>query len=540
LTKPTRRFPFSGWLLILLIGGVLSFQPVRWANAEVVVDNTLVTVTDSTLTGPDYQITPDLGRQIGANQFYSFETFNIKEAESATFSGPPAINAIISRVTGPEPSRIEGSLRSIIPGADFYFVNPKGIIWGKNAHADISGSLFMGTADYIQFEEGERFHTLPVEGELLSSEPPIAFGFLGNAPASIRFEGTGEISPQEMEERHAAIETPSGRAISIMAGDIFCEKGSYAISENTLTAASQLSAPQGEIHLTAVQAGEVSLEDGALVDAGAARLGTVIFDEHSRIESDEGEIHIRGEKLILEKSAIEAHSGFIEIDMKQEVFLQNGLITANSLQSEFDAGQIEISSELISISSSQILANADAGKGGSIRMNAGAYDSSSDTLVQANSLSGEPGSVKITFRSDLPISDEAADAVRDQISSAAGTDTASSPGGEDSSGGDEGEESESDGDAAKAAASVGKIRESQKWMAKDCSARIGQKVSRVSVESRDAYPTDINDWQASPPVVIEATENPAALISGAPGTKGPKTPTIERGIDNNCPCPAID
>ncbi len=40
------------------------------------------------LSGPTYQITSDLGRQVGGNLFHSFGQFSVNTGESATFSGP--------------------------------------------------------------------------------------------------------------------------------------------------------------------------------------------------------------------------------------------------------------------------------------------------------------------------------------------------------------------------------------------------------------------------------------------------------------------
>jgi len=67
------------------------------------------------LPGPDYQIGPDLGQQRGGNLFHSFKDFNLNSLESATFSGPNHIQNVISRVTGGNPSNIDGLFRSTIP-----------------------------------------------------------------------------------------------------------------------------------------------------------------------------------------------------------------------------------------------------------------------------------------------------------------------------------------------------------------------------------------------------------------------------------------
>ncbi len=41
-----------------------------------------------TLTGPNYAIGANLGRQVGGNLFHSFGAFSLTTGETATFSGP--------------------------------------------------------------------------------------------------------------------------------------------------------------------------------------------------------------------------------------------------------------------------------------------------------------------------------------------------------------------------------------------------------------------------------------------------------------------
>src|SRR5262245_64353082 len=59
----------------------------------------------------DYLIRADLGEQHGGNLFHSFSRFSIGSGERATFTSdgapnPSAIDNVISRVTGPDPSQI--------------------------------------------------------------------------------------------------------------------------------------------------------------------------------------------------------------------------------------------------------------------------------------------------------------------------------------------------------------------------------------------------------------------------------------------------
>jgi filamentous hemagglutinin family protein len=123
--------------------------------AQVVLDGT--TGPAGALAGPDYAIRADLGRRAGGNLFHSFERFSIPSRGSATFSGPAGIENVISRVTGGERSDIDGVLRSSISGADLWFLNPAGVVFGPNMRLDLQGSFHVSTADELRFEDGAAF-----------------------------------------------------------------------------------------------------------------------------------------------------------------------------------------------------------------------------------------------------------------------------------------------------------------------------------------------------------------------------------------------
>jgi filamentous hemagglutinin family protein len=125
-------------------------------QAQIATDSTLCSAQN--LQGSNYQIDASLGYQHGGNLFHSFRNFNLNFGESATFSGPSNIQNVISGVTGGNPSLIDGTIRSLIPNADIYFLNPFGIVFGPNARLDVQGSFHASTADYLSFSNGGRFY----------------------------------------------------------------------------------------------------------------------------------------------------------------------------------------------------------------------------------------------------------------------------------------------------------------------------------------------------------------------------------------------
>lgn len=228
--------------LFLSLGALL----VSAAHAQVTMDGTLGPATS--LPGPDYAITPDLGQQLGGNLFYSFGQFSIYAGESATFSGPGSITNIIGRITGGNVSFIDGAIRSTIPGANLYLLNPAGVLFGEHASLDVPGSVHISTADYLRLSDGGRFDARTPGESVLTVAPVEAFGFLSATPAPILVNGS-------------FLQVPEGQTLSLIGGDI------------TLTNAT-LYAPAGRINVAAVGSpGEVLPTEDDLVLQGFDRLG---------------------------------------------------------------------------------------------------------------------------------------------------------------------------------------------------------------------------------------------------------------------------
>jgi filamentous hemagglutinin family protein len=186
-------------LIILLL--IISLE----INAEITTDGSLG--SHANLPGPDYLIGADLGQQLGGNLFHSFQDFNLNSSESATFSGFNSVNNIISRVTGGNPSNIDGLIRSTIPNADMYFLNPYGIMFGPNARLDVQGSFHASTADYLWLGEGGRFDARNPSNSILTVAPIESFGFLTNSPAPLSVEGS-------------QLEISDGKIFSLIGGNL--------------------------------------------------------------------------------------------------------------------------------------------------------------------------------------------------------------------------------------------------------------------------------------------------------------------------------
>src|ERR1043166_3605256 len=152
--------------------------------------------TSGALPGPSYMISASFGKQVGGNLFQSFNQFNLISTESATFNGPNTVHNILARVTSGSPSSIDGTVNSSIQGANLFFLNPAGVMFGQNAQINVSGSFAVSTANYLKLADGGKFNTSLGGGDVLTSAPVSAFGFLSTASAPVSVIGSGLTVPQ--------------------------------------------------------------------------------------------------------------------------------------------------------------------------------------------------------------------------------------------------------------------------------------------------------------------------------------------------------
>jgi filamentous hemagglutinin family protein len=147
-----------------------------------------------------YSIGANLGKQVGGNLFHGFGKFGLATNETAAFTATGStapISNVIGRVTGGNPSSIDGKIRTDpnIGAANLYLINPNGIVFGRNATVDVRGSFHASTADYIKMADGAKFQATHPDGSTLSAAPPAAFGFLTASPARISVNGSKLAEP---------------------------------------------------------------------------------------------------------------------------------------------------------------------------------------------------------------------------------------------------------------------------------------------------------------------------------------------------------
>lgn len=332
--------------------------------AEIITDGTLGKVT--TLSAPNYLITPDLGQQVGNNLFHSFQTFNLSETETATFSGASNIARIINRVTGGQVSSIDGKIASRLANADIYFINPSGVVFGQHASLSIPQSFYVTTADVIRLENGQ-FNARQPTDSILSSAAPSAFGFLSNTPAPILIQSK-------------LLATQTGKSLNLISGDIQLE--------NTT-----LFASGGRINLISIaQAGDIKVSQTELTPQAIEKFGTVqvlhaadvphlSLTENIQLADIDvsgqqgGKIFIHSGKFVVTGGQLFADSyggngRGIEINAENSIDLQQGRITAETFGAGL-GGKLLINTPQLNLTDSGVLTSAKStGNAGSLTVQA--------------------------------------------------------------------------------------------------------------------------------------------------------------------------
>jgi filamentous hemagglutinin family protein len=368
---------------------VLNFMPVPCIQAQITLDGTVGPA--SSLSGPNYEISADLGKQTGANLFHSFGLFNVNTGESATFTGPDTVSNIIARVTGGNPSLIDGPLRSEISGANLFLLNPRGLMFGTESSIDLTGSFHASTADYLGLGSDGRFDAAYPENSIFTSAPPSAFGFIGDEPGDIGVEGS--------------IKGAAGQTLSLTGGNVSITGG-------------MLEVQSGQIHIAGVASpGEIELADSGPDISAFEKQGEISVSQGAVLNvsgNNAGDVRIRGGKFVIRDPGSDlvavtgnADGGEIDIEAKDKLLIADaGRVYTDSIGNG-RGGDISVSSNSLTLSSGgmlftrtqgegiagDIIANADEMNltGGGLYSETRAVGASGDILASADSLTLSDG-----------------------------------------------------------------------------------------------------------------------------------------------------
>ncbi|MFH0726597.1 MAG: filamentous hemagglutinin N-terminal domain-containing protein [Pseudomonadota bacterium] len=389
------RLSFHRKLACVIAVGILFFF-VMPGHAEIATDGTLGPTRS--LMGPDFRIGQELGATVGANLFHSFERFNIHSGESATFTGSDTLDNVISRVTGGNVSTIDGLLRSEIGTADFYFINPSGVVFGSNAKVDVPAAFHVGTADELRFAGGSVFSATTPTASTLTAEAPESFGYLGQQTANLIINGSKlEFAPQS--------------SVSFSGGDVTVQ--------GDAAGAARITVPGGELRISAVgtAAGGVALTGGLASGSGMLQVTRAYIgtsgDGGGKLRIGAGNSTLTDATLVSDNTGATVATGGIDIAVAGTLEVNAARIQSDAFipsdansDSSGKAGRVTIwGADLIEVLnggviSSDTYASGDAGgveiEAGSLRIDRQGASKFTGISSDANSgSSGKAGTVTI-------------------------------------------------------------------------------------------------------------------------------------------------
>ncbi|QTA91437.1 filamentous hemagglutinin N-terminal domain-containing protein [Desulfonema magnum] len=222
----------------------------------------------------------------------------------------------------------------------------------------------------------------------------------------------------------------------------------------TISTSTAVSGKAGDITLNV---STLELENEALVSSSSlspengGASGTITLNTDS--------LRLSGESKITTEAVCtasgQATDGRITVNAGDMLYLNNSQITTSVRGGDGNGGDIEIRKpETITLNHSKIRANAYEGNGGNIHITGEQFIRSSDSMVEASSEKGIDGNVNIEF-------------LKTGLDSALTILPETFP------------------DAAR-------------WIKTPCTGRSGENVSHFVMKGRDAMPTALDDWLASP------------------------------------------
>jgi filamentous hemagglutinin family protein len=392
-------------LLLTLVGLVFDLQTAR---AQTYQPTNRIPVADSTLgtqvsgTGNNFNITG--GLQKGQTTFQSFTDFSVPTNGSANFLNPAGNRDIITRVTGNLFSDINGTVNT--NGANFFLINPNGIVFGNNARLDVGKAFVGSTANSIDLVNGSggriTFGTNLSGDALLKVAPNVLFDVsrlnLGGGNGAINNFGT--------------LQTPNNsQYIGLIGGNVTLD-GSLG--------GGKIIAPGGRVDIggfkgagtvtidnngfafggTGLQRSDVSLIDGASISVRATGTLDTVNTFVNNATANGSSINISTNNLDLLNAGANSSTLPAAIDA--------GLETNSGVQTK-PGGNINIDATgKVSLNNSAIkntLRSGAAGSIGDITVQANALDIiNSSTISTITAGIGDSGDINIKTTGDIKVS----------------------------------------------------------------------------------------------------------------------------------------
>lgn len=388
------------------------------AQTAITPDTGANVTTNTTVSEADSVTTIDGGRRVGNNLFHSFTGFSLGSGEMAIWvrsaNDGASIANIINRITGGRPSTIDGTITTAgMEGANFFFINPAGIVFGANAEIAVPNVAHFSTASNLRFADGEVFGVSTPGGSVFSIAAPVAFGFLGSQ-GNITITGVGPnfVGSDTGLAFSAANVTISGSEFVPGSLDLIA----VGNAARTVALADPLAVRSGA-GTVSVDDSFVSVQPGAVrdglvrINAGTLTITDTILASDSNDRAAAGMRVVAGDVILRGTPAgqqitffgsfapADGNAGDVDIDALRVIASGNSQISSQALDGAFgNAGAIRIRAGLLSLSESASIISSAYGQSssGSIDITADVMTMASGAIIETTTFgSGDGGDMTI-------------------------------------------------------------------------------------------------------------------------------------------------
>ncbi|MEM6251526.1 MAG: filamentous hemagglutinin N-terminal domain-containing protein [Cyanobacteria bacterium P01_D01_bin.156] len=383
----------------------------RAAFGQVIPDGTTLTPDPGACT-VTCTIRDGTSDATGTNLFHSFQEFSVPGGGTVFFDHAPTIRNIFSRVTGSNPSTIDGTLSTnFLSEANLFLLNPNGIIFGPDSSLDIGGSFVATTAAAIQFGTQGSFSALETDlNPALLTVAPSAFLFNQSTVAPIVNQS---IAPPLPLAFAPGLGVRSNQNLVLVGGDIILEPA----PANQFGLGGGLSAPSGRIELGGLkEPGSIQLDitDGkpSLAYGDNAPLADISIRGATLDVSDffngAGDIVATANTFSALKSSLTSiillsseNAGNILIQTNEEVSLKDFTNISSNTSGSGTGGTIKVITNSFSVEESSGLSVSTFGPGssGQIIVEAETIALSDDSGINSEASLGDPGKIQISTAS---------------------------------------------------------------------------------------------------------------------------------------------
>jgi filamentous hemagglutinin family protein len=299
--------------LLLVLSAIACVSWTEKSFAQGVVGNA---GTEVQKNGQQFDITG--GTRAGNNLFQSLQKFGLEAGEVANFQTPADVTNLLTRVTGGAASIINGRLQITGSNANFYLLNPAGVLFGPNASLNLPAALTVTTGNGIRLGNGW-FDLSNRDLEKLTGTPD-AFAFSGDNGAIVNAANlslktgqsltllggtilnTGSLSSPEGAVTIAAVPgerlvqvLPTGGVLSLRLQDR--DRGLLSSAGPAVSLAELLTGGDlGNATAVVVEAGQVRLVGGVRSGDVTIQSGSDVIITDSQIEADRS-LNILGDRI---------------------------------------------------------------------------------------------------------------------------------------------------------------------------------------------------------------------------------------------------